>query len=113
MAAALTTVIGLLVAIIAGIGIPLLIARRKQASDTDMASVMSWDKMTTRLDNERESLQGRLDESEERHRKQIDDMEADWERRSAAFQKQIADLRSEVDALGRQLALALRRGGTV
>lgn len=111
MAATLTIIIGFFVAILSGVGIPLLANRKSRNAEATLANVESWDKMTTRLDNERESLRKQLDESDERHRKQIEDMEADWERRQAASLKQIADLQAEVDALGRQLAQALRRGG--
>lgn len=107
----ITAVVGVIVAAFAGIVVPYVLYRRKQRADADLTSVVSWDKMAARLDSERDSLQKRLDESEDRHRKQIDDMEADWGRRETTLRRQIADLQAEVDALGRQLAQALRRGG--
>lgn len=107
----ITAIAGVVVAVCAGIIVPIILYRRKQQADSDLATVVSWKGMTERLDSERDSLQRRLDESEERHRKEIQEMESDWDRRAAAMQKRITELQAEVDALGRQLATALRRGG--
>lgn len=99
-----TAVVSAIVAVLGSIVIPLWLNRRKNRNDNEMAGVVSWKGITAALQIERDSLREQLDGRDERHRRQIEEMEVDWERRATAMKKQITDLTDEVAALRRALA---------
>jgi predicted nucleic acid-binding Zn-ribbon protein len=99
-----TAVVSAVTAILGTLVIPPWLNRRKNQKEQDMVSVVSWQGITTALQARCDSLQKRLDDSEDRHRKQVDDMEAEWNQHRAALKQQIADLMAEVGALRRALA---------
>lgn len=105
----ITSIGTLIVTILGAITIPLFLTHRKERSDQDMASVTSWEGITVALRNERDRLQKRLDESEDRHRAQIDALEKDWTSREAVMRAEIDALQEEVATLKR----ILRRGPNV
>lgn len=98
-----TAVVGVIVAVLGTVLIPLWLQRRKDASDNDLADVVSWKGITEALQKERDSLRQQLDAIEERHRRQLKDIEADYDQRTNAMKKRITDLEDEVAALHRAL----------
>lgn len=105
-----TAVLGVIVTVMGTVLIPMWLARRKQRDDTDIADVVSWKGITEALQRERDALRRQLDEIEDRHRRQAKDMEVDFDQRSAAMKKRIADLEDEVAALRRALRGDTGRG---
>lgn len=98
-----TAVLGVVVAVLGSVLIPLWLQRRKDSNDTDLAKVVSWKGITEALQKERDDLRRQLDEIEERHRRQLKDIEIDYDQRQSTMKKRISDLEDEVAALRRAL----------
>lgn len=98
-----TFFVGVVVAASGGVIVPVWFQRRKQREATDTATVLSWSSMTAALQAERDKLQTRLDELEDRHRQQLKERDHDWETRMADARGRITQLEQEVTALSAML----------
>jgi chromosome segregation ATPase len=99
----LTAIVGAVVAVIGSIGIPIWLQKRKDAEDKGLSAVVSWKGITDALQKERDELRRQLDEADERQRRKVKTLEADWQQQIAAAKQRITDLENEVTALRRAL----------
>lgn len=103
-----TVILGVIASLVGGIVVPLWLQRRKRIIADATANVVSWTKITEALQVERDRLRAQLDVADERHRRQVKDLETDWEQRMADARSRITQLEQEVSAL----RSALRGGGS-
>lgn len=102
-AATITAVVGVVVAVLAGITVPVWLQRRKDKDSDDMAEVVSWQGLTNELRNDRNSLREQLSAIEKRHKEQITEVEKTWQSKLKAAQAEIDELRSELAVLRRAI----------
>lgn len=113
----LTGIIGLIIAVIAGVVVPIYMYKRnqqkiaeqeakfkaildKQEAEKDGAnSVTSWDNLAKRLERERDRLSEQLDEADARFARRLAAAEDKWSRAQDADRVRITELESEVEAL--------------
>lgn len=98
-----TAFIGVAVALVSSVGIPVWLNRRRHRTDDATSTATMITEFTATLQRERDSLRLRLDESDDRYRGQLKAIEADWEARVAALKARVTELEAEVVVLRRAL----------
>jgi chromosome segregation ATPase len=99
-----TAYVGIVIAVVSSIGIPIWLARRKNQADDELGSAVSWKGLTTAIQKERDDLREQLDAIEARHRDQMKNIESDWEQRMSLARSRITQLEEEVATLKRLLS---------
>lgn len=98
-----TTVAGVIVGSIGTVALPVWLQRRKAHQDADSTILTSWQQMTAAMREERDELRQRLDDSETRHRRQVQELEQDWDRKLVKAQQRITQLEQEIEVLRRMI----------
>lgn len=115
----LTGIIGLVLAVITGVVVPIYMYRRNQQKITEQEakfrailekqeaekeganSVTSWDNLAKRLERERDRLAEQLEESDARLERRLAASEAKWKKEREVDRLRITELETEVEALHR------------
>lgn len=111
----LTTIAGVVIALVGSVVIPLYLFRRKNEQSRDHTAVMDSRAVAAMFKDERDRLQVRLDGVIVDYEKKIADLkteseralaaaEAKWRAQSERDQARIAELKSEIEGLYRRLA---------
>lgn len=115
----LTGIIGLILAVITGVVVPIYMYRRnqqkikeqetqfkaileKQEAEKEGANaVTSWDNLAKRLEKERDRLAEQLEEADERTSRRLAAAEEKWRKERDVDRQRITELETEVEALHR------------
>lgn len=126
-AVSLTGIIGLVIAVITGIVVPIYMYRKgqqkikeqeekynammvaKDAKQEGSNTTTSWDLLTKRLERERDRLAEQLEASDERFGQKLAAAEEKWRRASESDRARITELEAEVGALQRVIEEQARR----
>lgn len=103
----ITTIAGVVIAIIGSIVIPLALNQTKERRRDEHAEGLDSRSVAAMFKQERDSLQGRLDKVIVEYEDKLASLKAEYERKlaesEAKYLAQIAGLRAEVDALYKRL----------
>jgi hypothetical protein len=99
----LATWLGLVVALLTGIGFPLYLVRKKDRAKAAEEGLVSWIEITKVLQKERDQLQARVQTVEKECEDKIRIAESVWQRKLDDANSRIRYLENEVDELYRRL----------